>query len=66
MPSQTPMTGSNCDLGNAMIKTKIATVTINLIIAVAIVSLNLIIVPLAEETLVNTIYRAANYCFTCL
>ena len=22
MPSQTPMTGSNCDLGNAMIKTK--------------------------------------------
>ena len=22
MPSQTPMTGSNCDLGDAMIKTK--------------------------------------------
>ena len=22
MPSQAPMTGSNCDLGNAMIKTK--------------------------------------------
>lgn len=22
MPSQTPMTGMNCDLGNAMIKTK--------------------------------------------
>ena len=22
MPSQTPMTGTNCDLGNAMIKTK--------------------------------------------
>ena len=43
-----------------MIKTKIATVTINLIVAAAIVLLNLIIVPFAEEILVNTIYRAAN------